>query len=157
MHWNKLNMKYLRRHFSYQYLSHWVYFGKFFPRLKPTISSFSCDRRRLVSSSLSRYQAFTLLLTFLAYTSYHMSRKPISIVKNELLNCTEGHNHTVEANCTSFISKNGIAFWTNVFLPQPFFFLLSSWDEWNVGIWGQEMGGIAGHIVSIRLCCRDVC
>jgi hypothetical protein len=31
-----------------------------------------------------------LLLTFLAYTAYHMSRKPISVVKNakEFLNCS---------------------------------------------------------------------
>ena len=35
-----------------------------------------------------------LVLTFLAYTSYHLSRKPISIVKNSdaFLHC--GSNHT---------------------------------------------------------------
>ena len=37
-----------------------------------------------------------LLLTFLAYTSYHLSRKPISIVKNSdaFLHC--GTNHSAQ-------------------------------------------------------------
>ena len=36
------------------------------------------------------WRGSVLLLTFLAYTAYHMSRKPISVVKNakEFLNCT---------------------------------------------------------------------
>ncbi|XP_072342850.1 glucose-6-phosphate exchanger SLC37A2 isoform X3 [Scyliorhinus torazame] len=35
------------------------------------------------------YRGFTLVLTFLFYTSYHLSRKPISIVKSELhKNCS---------------------------------------------------------------------
>ncbi|XP_033834243.1 glucose-6-phosphate exchanger SLC37A2 [Periophthalmus magnuspinnatus] len=46
---------------------------------------------RLVTS-LSRdtwYRSFTLVLTFLFYTAYHLSRKPISIVKSELhRNCS---------------------------------------------------------------------
>ena len=36
----------------------------------------------------SRYRCLVLGLTFLAYTCYHMSRKPISVVKPQLLNCT---------------------------------------------------------------------
>ena len=42
-----------------------------------------------------------LILTFLAYTSYHLSRKPISIVKNSeaFLNCGVG-NHTENTTCT---------------------------------------------------------
>jgi len=46
-----------------------------------------------------------LILTFLAYTSYHLSRKPISIVKNSeaFLNCGVG-NHTENTTCTSWIS-----------------------------------------------------
>ncbi|MBN3315356.1 G6PT3 protein, partial [Atractosteus spatula] len=37
----------------------------------------------------SWYRGFTLFLTFLFYTSYHLSRKPISIVKSELhRNCS---------------------------------------------------------------------
>ncbi|KAG7330893.1 hypothetical protein KOW79_004862 [Hemibagrus wyckioides] len=36
------------------------------------------------------YRAFTFALTFLLYTSFHLSRKPISIVKSELhKNCTQ--------------------------------------------------------------------
>lgn len=31
-----------------------------------------------------RYRAFILLITFLIYTCYHMSRKPISVVKVSL-------------------------------------------------------------------------
>uniref|UniRef100_A0A8K9V0G3 Solute carrier family 37 member 1 n=1 Tax=Oncorhynchus mykiss TaxID=8022 RepID=A0A8K9V0G3_ONCMY len=39
--------------------------------------------------SPSRYRAFTFSLTFLLYTSFHLSRKPISIVKSELhKNCS---------------------------------------------------------------------
>ncbi|MGH0162313.1 UNVERIFIED_CONTAM: hypothetical protein FKN15_042557 [Acipenser sinensis] len=44
------------------------------------ITSFSRD---------SWYRGFTLFLTFLFYTSYHLSRKPISVVKSELhRNCS---------------------------------------------------------------------
>ena len=48
------------------------------------------------------YRLSILLLTFLAYTSYHLSRKPISIVKNShaFLNC-EKNNGT----CSSWISE----------------------------------------------------
>uniref|UniRef100_A0A674DC83 Glucose-6-phosphate exchanger SLC37A2 n=1 Tax=Salmo trutta TaxID=8032 RepID=A0A674DC83_SALTR len=43
----------------------------------------------LLLLSLSRYRGFTLFLTFLFYTSYHLSRKPISIVKSQLhRNCS---------------------------------------------------------------------
>ncbi|MED6246236.1 hypothetical protein ATANTOWER_014748 [Ataeniobius toweri] len=35
------------------------------------------------------YRALTFMLTFLLYTSFHLSRKPISIVKSELhKNCS---------------------------------------------------------------------
>jgi hypothetical protein len=53
-----------------------------------------------------------LLLTFLAYTAYHMSRKPISVVKNarEFLNCSTDRWETIitctikglAATCRSF-------------------------------------------------------
>lgn len=40
--------------------------------------------------TLGTYQALVLLLTFISYTSYHLSRRPFSIVKNVLnRNCTE--------------------------------------------------------------------
>ncbi|XP_041030566.1 glucose-6-phosphate exchanger SLC37A2 isoform X1 [Carcharodon carcharias] len=43
------------------------------------------------------YRGFTLVMTFMFYTSYHLSRKPISIVKSELhKNCSgaAGHGNT---------------------------------------------------------------
>lgn len=46
--------------------------------------------RLLVSFNREQwYRALTFLLTFLLYTSFHLSRKPISIVKSELhKNCS---------------------------------------------------------------------
>lgn len=42
--------------------------------------SVSAQHRPLLSP-LCRYRALTFILTFLLYTSFHLSRKPISIVK----------------------------------------------------------------------------
>ncbi len=42
------------------------------------------------------HRVSVLLLTFLTYTLYHASRKPLSVVKNELINCTD--------TCRSWIS-----------------------------------------------------
>jgi len=52
------------------------------------------------------YRLSILLLTFLAYTSYHLSRKPISIVKNSkaFLNCGKVHNSST-AICSSWITQ----------------------------------------------------
>ncbi|XP_042199891.1 glucose-6-phosphate exchanger SLC37A2 isoform X2 [Callorhinchus milii] len=51
------------------------------------------------------YRGFTLVLTFLCYTSYHLSRKPISIVKGELHKNCSGEarhgNHSIFDNDTS--------------------------------------------------------
>ena len=48
------------------------------------------------------FRVSVLLLTFLAYTAYHASRKPISIVKNspEFLDCTQDKEF-----CHSWISE----------------------------------------------------
>ena len=48
------------------------------------------------------YRTSVLVLTFLAYTAYHASRKPISIVKNspEFLDCTQDKEF-----CHSWISE----------------------------------------------------
>ena len=35
------------------------------------------------------YRAFILFLTFITYICFHMSRKPITVVKTEILNCTD--------------------------------------------------------------------
>ena len=40
------------------------------------------------SLHINLYRAFVLLLTFIAYICFHMSRKPITVVKTEILNCT---------------------------------------------------------------------
>ncbi|KAM7030268.1 glucose-6-phosphate exchanger SLC37A2 isoform 3-T4 [Acridotheres tristis] len=54
----------------------------------------------------SRYRGLTLVLTFLSYTSYHLSRKPISIVKSQLHpNCsTLGPNPHNDSNSTTWCS-----------------------------------------------------
>ncbi|XP_051567156.1 glucose-6-phosphate exchanger SLC37A1-like isoform X2 [Myxocyprinus asiaticus] len=51
------------------------------------------------------YRAFTFALTFLLYTSFHLSRKPISIVKSELhKNCT----HVTELSTDSSSQQPGL-------------------------------------------------
>lgn len=40
------------------------------------------------------YKVSVLVLTYLAYTCYHMTRKPISVVKGVLQNCTEHQDPT---------------------------------------------------------------
>ncbi|XP_059096435.1 glucose-6-phosphate exchanger SLC37A2-like isoform X2 [Tigriopus californicus] len=55
------------------------------------------------AARLQSYKFFILFLTYVAYTCYHMSRKPISVVKTILLNCTESAGE--KGNCTSFIDQ----------------------------------------------------
>ncbi|NWS35950.1 G6PT3 protein, partial [Polioptila caerulea] len=52
------------------------------------------------------YRGLTLVLTFLSYTSYHLSRKPISIVKSQLHpNCSAlGPNPRNDSNSTTWCS-----------------------------------------------------
>lgn len=51
------------------------------------LSAKCCPQRRM--NKLAWHRAGVLGLTYLAYTCYHMSRKPISVVKNVLnLNCS---------------------------------------------------------------------
>ncbi|XP_029878493.1 glucose-6-phosphate exchanger SLC37A2 isoform X2 [Aquila chrysaetos chrysaetos] len=54
----------------------------------------------------SRYRGLTLVLTFLCYTSYHLSRKPISIVKSQLHpNCSAwGPNPHNDSNSSTWCS-----------------------------------------------------
>ncbi|OPJ67464.1 sugar phosphate exchanger 2 [Patagioenas fasciata monilis] len=53
-----------------------------------------------------RYRGLTLVLTFLCYTSYHLSRKPISIVKSQLHpNCSAlGPNPRNNSNSSAWCS-----------------------------------------------------
>ena len=58
-----------------------------------------------IASKQVLYRTSVLLLTFLAYTSYHLSRKPISIVKNSkaFLDCDHHEDNTT--HCRSWISQ----------------------------------------------------
>uniref|UniRef100_A0A8C7ZXY4 Glucose-6-phosphate exchanger SLC37A2 n=1 Tax=Oryzias sinensis TaxID=183150 RepID=A0A8C7ZXY4_9TELE len=62
---------------------------------------------------LCRYRGFILLLTFLFYTAYHLSRKPISIVKSEL-----------HRNCSTVIRPPGINITDN-----------ETWCDWSPFGW----------------------
>jgi hypothetical protein len=55
------------------------------------------------------WRSAVLLLTFMAYTAYHMSRKPISVVKNakEFLDCSA--------------DRYGRTFFQCFAVPDPFF------------------------------------
>uniref|UniRef100_A0A672V711 Glucose-6-phosphate exchanger SLC37A2 n=1 Tax=Strigops habroptila TaxID=2489341 RepID=A0A672V711_STRHB len=57
-------------------------------------------------SSFYLYRGLTLVLTFLCYTSYHLSRKPISIVKSQLHpNCSAlGPNPHNDSNSSTWCS-----------------------------------------------------
>uniref|UniRef100_A0A8C7ZT35 Glucose-6-phosphate exchanger SLC37A2 n=1 Tax=Oryzias sinensis TaxID=183150 RepID=A0A8C7ZT35_9TELE len=69
---------------------------------------------------LCRYRGFILLLTFLFYTAYHLSRKPISIVKSEL-----------HRNCSTVIRPPGINITDN-----------ETWCDWSPfgnGIFGERL------------------
>ncbi|XP_061557980.1 glucose-6-phosphate exchanger SLC37A2 isoform X2 [Phycodurus eques] len=59
------------------------------------ITSFSRD---------SWYRGFILLLTFLFYTAYHLSRKPISIVKSELHRNCSGVIRPADLNITNNVT-----------------------------------------------------
>ena len=55
--------------------------------INPPIGLRLCGNRRL---RVSTYRALVLGLTFIAYTSYHLSRRPLSVVKNILSrNCSQ--------------------------------------------------------------------
>ena len=60
-----------------------------------------------------RYKVTILLLTFISYTCYHLSRKAISVVKPVLIECPDDNNtadvnHLTTPNdtCSSYISKS---------------------------------------------------
>ena len=52
------------------------------------------------STKLNIYKVAILVMTFISYTCYHMSRKPISVVKTILIDCNETLN-----TCESFIDQ----------------------------------------------------
>ncbi|MBN3321605.1 G6PT2 protein, partial [Atractosteus spatula] len=58
------------------------------------------------------YKAFTFVLTFLLYTSYHLSRKPISIVKGELhKNCRPSTEEDVPLVQKAFLQNSVSCGW----------------------------------------------
>lgn len=67
------------------------------------------------TSQLKWHRSIVLMLTFFAYMVYHMSRRPISVVSNQLNgNCHESHDNTLQLNSSEcipgwepFNTKNG--------------------------------------------------
>uniref|UniRef100_T1ITN0 Sugar phosphate exchanger 3 n=1 Tax=Strigamia maritima TaxID=126957 RepID=T1ITN0_STRMM len=59
-------------------------------------AEFSAERK-------SRYRIFIFFITFLCYTAYHLSRKPLSVVKNVLVtNCSTDHQLNPDAESNDY-------------------------------------------------------
>uniref|UniRef100_A0AAX7UX17 Glucose-6-phosphate exchanger SLC37A2 n=1 Tax=Astatotilapia calliptera TaxID=8154 RepID=A0AAX7UX17_ASTCA len=71
--------------------------------LPPFASIFVCTVFTIIYQFRQMYRGFILILTFLFYTAYHLSRKPISIVKSEL-----------HRNCSNVIQPKDINITNNV-------------------------------------------
>ncbi|XP_033063047.1 glucose-6-phosphate exchanger SLC37A2 isoform X2 [Trachypithecus francoisi] len=76
---------------SFLFQSHNLSFDKLHPSYHVArIQLWFSWRKRICLSVFARFRGSILLLTFLIYTCYHMSRKPISVVKSRLhQNCSE--------------------------------------------------------------------
>lgn len=90
------------------------------------------------------YRALTFILTFLLYTSFHLSRKPISIVKSEL-----------HKNCSSLDELSGTSFdcsW-KPFDKKNYKQLLGAMDYSFLCAYavGMYLSGIIGERLPIRL------
>ncbi|XP_075886746.1 glucose-6-phosphate exchanger SLC37A1 isoform X2 [Nelusetta ayraudi] len=104
--------------------------------------------RLLVSFDRNQwYKAFTLVLTFLLYTSFHLSRKPISIVKSELhKNCSPagesatGLQSSVDCSWKPFDQRN----YKQLLGAMDYSFLCA----YAVGMY---LSGIIGERLPIRL------
>lgn len=72
------------------------------------------------------YRSLILVLTFLTYTSYHMSRKPISVVKNVLNRNCSGVAPTYDVN----ITENNLDSWCDWAPFGNFCFFFLCW--WKV-------------------------
>lgn len=60
-----------------------------------------------------RFKISTFILTYLAYTCYHMSRKPISVVKSVLQgNCTNESLQGTSSGATFLLNNSGIVHFT---------------------------------------------
>lgn len=62
----------------------------------------TCFRFRSTHSKRIYHQVLVLVLTFIAYTAFHMGRRPLSIVKNVLnRDCSKVHNRTATTTTTT--------------------------------------------------------
>ncbi|GCB78878.1 hypothetical protein scyTo_0020724 [Scyliorhinus torazame] len=88
------------------------------------------------------YRTFTLILTFLLYTAYHLSRKPISIVKSALhMNCSLTNEVELSGYKEHLMQAK--------LLGKPF-----SNDTWCN--WEPFAAGSRGLFVPLCLRCRNV-
>ena len=86
----------------------WPSHIKFLPVLCESLMSCWCPIfvnsrwSQVIAFIFFSHRLFVLFLTFCAYVCYHASRKPISVVKNELCHCSAING---SSNCTSWICK----------------------------------------------------
>lgn len=73
---------------------------------------------------VATYRALVLGLTFLAYTSYHLSRRPLSVVKNVL-----------SRNCSQLIAPPGVEVTNNT----------NDWCDWQP-FGGEDANTLLGMI-----------
>ncbi|XP_031725798.1 glucose-6-phosphate exchanger SLC37A1 isoform X1 [Anarrhichthys ocellatus] len=106
------------------------------------------------------YRALTFLLTFLLYTSFHLSRKPISIVKSELhRNCSSANELStmVSSSCSQQPSLPSLHSGTDCswkpFDKRNYKQLLGAMDYSFLCAYavGMYLSGIIGERVPIRL------
>ncbi|KAG9331089.1 hypothetical protein JZ751_020287 [Albula glossodonta] len=103
-----------------------------------------------------QYRAFTFTLTFLLYTSFHLSRKPISIVKGELhKNCSQVSELSVPSSSSqipSSLHSDGDCSW-KPFDKSNYKQLLGAMDYSFLCAYavGMYLSGIIGERLPIRL------
>ncbi|XP_066542682.1 glucose-6-phosphate exchanger SLC37A1 [Hoplias malabaricus] len=100
------------------------------------------------------YRAFTFVLTFLLYTSFHLSRKPISIVKSELhKNCTQVRELSTKSSITQQISHVEVDCGWKPFDKGNYKQLLGAMDLSFLFVYavGMYLSGIIGERLPIRL------
>uniref|UniRef100_G3N984 Solute carrier family 37 member 1 n=1 Tax=Gasterosteus aculeatus aculeatus TaxID=481459 RepID=G3N984_GASAC len=107
---------------------------------------------------LCRYRALTFILTFLLYTSFHLSRKPISIVKSELhKNCSSANELATVASSSQHPSLPSLHTSTDCswkpFDKRNYKQLLGAMDYSFLCAYavGMYLSGIIGERVPIRL------
>nr|XP_046259859.1 glucose-6-phosphate exchanger SLC37A1 isoform X2 [Scatophagus argus] len=92
------------------------------------------------------YRALTFILTFLLYTSFHLSRKPISIVKSELhKNCSAvGELATIASSSSSSSSSSisGGSVAQQPALPSPHTDVDCSWKPFDKRNYKQLLGAM---------------